>query len=105
MSSDLTGIDCGADCMETFAPSTAVTLTAVADAGSVFNGWGGACTGLADCALTLDAMHSVTAEFALPNTDVLVFTFLPLIVNDYPSGPDLIVAELLVSGSDIEGDD
>ena len=70
VSSDITGIDCGADCMETFAPSTAVTLTAVPAADSIFNGWSGACTGLDDCALTMDAMHSVTAEFALPGITV-----------------------------------
>ena len=70
VSSDITGIDCGVDCMETFAPSTAVTLTAVPAAGSIFNGWSGACTGLDDCALTMDAMHSVTAEFALPGITV-----------------------------------
>ncbi|MCP5100737.1 MAG: hypothetical protein GY943_34745, partial [Chloroflexi bacterium] len=35
VNSDPAGISCGADCMETFAPSRAVTLTAVADTGSV----------------------------------------------------------------------
>ncbi|MCP4419209.1 MAG: hypothetical protein GY805_21545 [Chloroflexi bacterium] len=34
--------------------------------------------------------------------DDLAVIFLPMVVNDYPSSLDLIVEELLVSGSDIE---
>jgi uncharacterized repeat protein (TIGR02543 family) len=43
---------------------TNVTLTATAKAGSVFSGWGGACTGLTStCTVTLDKAKSVTANF------------------------------------------
>ena len=39
------GIDCGSTCSLTVNDGTAVTLTATADAGSIFAGWTGACTG------------------------------------------------------------
>jgi len=39
-------IDCGSDCDEVYPVSTAVTLTAVADTGSYFAGWGGDCPNL-----------------------------------------------------------
>ena len=47
VSSTPAGIHCGADCTETLAFGTAVTLTADASTGSVFTGWsGGGCSGL-----------------------------------------------------------
>jgi uncharacterized repeat protein (TIGR02543 family) len=58
------GIDCGTDCTETYASVTGVTLTAHPDAGAVFAGWSGACTGSAPtCTLTMDRSRSVTATF------------------------------------------
>src|SRR5262245_43767315 len=59
------GIDCGADCAESYASSALVTLTATAAAGSTFTGWSGACTGTATCTVTMNAAKSVTATFAL----------------------------------------
>ncbi|MEM7336763.1 MAG: Calx-beta domain-containing protein [Chloroflexota bacterium] len=59
-------LTCGTDCMETFAPSSVVTLTAVPDLGTSFNGWAGACSGANDCVVTMNAMQEVTATFALP---------------------------------------
>ena len=41
VTSDLTGIICGSDCMETFANSIDVKLIAVAAKGSSFSGWNG----------------------------------------------------------------
>ena len=47
-----------------FAAETAVTLTATADAGSVFAGWGGACSGSElTCEVTLNQSTQVTASF------------------------------------------
>ncbi len=65
-----TGIDCGGDCAELFDYGTVVTLTAVADAGSSFLGWSGACIGAGDCVITMEEARTVTANFAL-GTNVL----------------------------------
>ena len=42
-----------------------VTLTATADAGSIFDGWDGACSGLGDCMVTMSAATAVAANFKL----------------------------------------
>lgn len=49
---------------DSFAPGTVVTATAVADAGSVFAGWSGDCSG-ETCVLTMDSAKSITATFDL----------------------------------------
>ncbi len=63
VTSDPAGINCGADCSEAYASGTAVGLTATAAAGSVFAGWGGPCTGVGACTVTMDATKVVTATF------------------------------------------
>jgi uncharacterized protein (DUF2141 family) len=58
------GIDCGADCSETYTEGTVVTLTPTADVGSTFSGW----SGDADCndgSVTMTAATSCTATFSL----------------------------------------
>jgi len=57
------GINCGATCGASFAPSTVVTLTATPDGTSTFTGWSGACSGTGSCVVTMDAGKSVTATF------------------------------------------
>ncbi|MEM2873870.1 MAG: MopE-related protein [Candidatus Nanoarchaeia archaeon] len=58
------GINCGADCSETYASGTSVTLTASAASGSVFAGWSGAgCSGTGTCNIIMDATKAVTATF------------------------------------------
>jgi len=42
-----TGINCGSDCTESYASGSAVSLTAIADAGSTFAGWNPAICGVA----------------------------------------------------------
>jgi Leucine-rich repeat (LRR) protein len=65
VSSSPAGITCGGSCAATFAPGTAVTLTATPDSGSTFLGWGDACAGTArTCDVTMDAAHTVTATFS-----------------------------------------
>ena len=64
VSSTPPGISCGADCSETFAHGTSVTLTASPAAGSAFTGWSGACTGTGACTVTMDQARTVTASFA-----------------------------------------
>ena len=69
VSSDPLGIVCGADCSEVYLSGTTVTLTATPQAGSVFGGWGGACSGSATtCQVTTNQSLSVTARFADANT-------------------------------------
>jgi hypothetical protein len=55
------GIDCGADCSESYASGTPVSLTAIPDPLSIFVGWGGNCA--ADGTVTLDAAKTCTATF------------------------------------------
>jgi 6-phosphogluconolactonase (cycloisomerase 2 family) len=57
------GISCGLDCAEAFEEGTSVTLTAVADVGSRFGGWAGACTGTGACVVPMDQARQVTATF------------------------------------------
>jgi len=58
------GITCGADCTGTYPGGTRVTLTAAADAGSVFTGWnGGGCAGAGACVVS--ASVTVTATFTV----------------------------------------
>ncbi|MBK1647788.1 DUF1566 domain-containing protein [Rhabdochromatium marinum] len=56
-------ITCPGDCLARYIEATSVILTAIPDSGWQFNGWGGACTGIADCFLTVDSTLSVTANF------------------------------------------
>ena len=61
-----TYIACGATCSHVYIGGTQVTLTATPDAGSVFTGWLGACTGIGSCIVTLNADATVFATFATP---------------------------------------
>lgn len=63
VTSDPPGINCGADCTEMYNHGIVVTLTATPAAGSIFDGWSGACTGLGACIVTMEAARSVTATF------------------------------------------
>jgi hypothetical protein len=61
---DLAGIVCPDDCTEAYADATDVTLTAAADPGSTFEGWGGACSGTgATCDVNMTGATSVVATF------------------------------------------
>jgi Carboxypeptidase regulatory-like domain/Divergent InlB B-repeat domain len=64
VSSAPAGIICGVTCAAVFEEGTAITLTAVADSGSEFTGWSGACSGTGPCALTLGEGAEVIANFA-----------------------------------------
>jgi hypothetical protein len=64
VTSNPAGIDCGADCSESYVSGTQVTLSATADPGWRFTGWSGAgCSGTGTCQVTMDAAKSVTATF------------------------------------------
>lgn len=64
VTSDPSGIDCGADCSEGYEAGTPVSLTATPDAGSVFDGWSGDCSGTGACQVTMNGPHDVTATFS-----------------------------------------
>ncbi len=62
------GITCGADCSESYATGTTVTLVALPETGSVFAGWSGgsgsaSCTGRGNCFVAVSAASSITATF------------------------------------------
>lgn len=70
------GIDCGADCAESYATATTVTLTAApvgsGAAASTFAGWSGACSGTGPCQVTVVGPKIVTARFERVNVGVQV---------------------------------
>lgn len=80
VSSDPAGILCGTDCSAMFAEGVAVTLTAVADQGSTFTGWSGACTGTETCVVTMDEAQNVTATFS-EESHIEYHIYLPMIVK------------------------
>lgn len=57
------GIACGGTCSTSFPLDTRVTLTAVAQPGYTFTGWGGACSGTGTCSVFLDVSTVVDAIF------------------------------------------
>ncbi|MBI2591226.1 MAG: hypothetical protein HYW34_00940 [Candidatus Brennerbacteria bacterium] len=65
---DLTNglIDCGTTCSADYPYNTEVTLTALENAYTQFDGWSGSgCTGTGDCTITMSATGNVTANFSL----------------------------------------
>lgn len=71
VSSNPAGINCGSTCAFTFADGASVTLTPTPAAGSVFAGWGGACSGTGACTVTMSAAQTVTATFNAATTQAL----------------------------------
>jgi YVTN family beta-propeller protein len=63
VTSEPPGIACGGDCVEEYITGTLVTLIATPDAGWVFSGWNGACSGTDVCTIPMSTARSVTATF------------------------------------------
>jgi len=63
------GINCGADCSDSYSGGTMVTLSAAPSNGSVFTGWtGGGCAGTGTCMVTVNGDTNVTATFTFTPT-------------------------------------
>ncbi len=70
------GIDCGTTCSANFVEDMVVTLTASAETGSTFTGWGGAASGTdPEITVTMDAAKSVVANFAEGGSTLTVQVF------------------------------
>ena len=63
------GINCGADCAESYSYNTVVNLSPGPSTGSGFDGWSGACLGTGSCVVTMTAPASVVAGYTLLNTN------------------------------------
>jgi hypothetical protein len=72
-----TALDCGDSCSVAFDLGQSVVLVATPAPGSTFTGWSGACSGIADCALTLAGETSVTATFVTTRVPVGVTVYGP----------------------------
>ena len=75
ISSSPGGIDCGIDCSESYTSGTAVTLSAVAEPGFVFDSWSGACSGNSSCMVNMTADKNVTANFAAASDAIFSDSF------------------------------
>ncbi len=64
VTSNPSGIDCGRDCMEQYAVSSSIILTAQPEAGSVFTGWTGCgVVSSSQCVVIMRGAERVTARF------------------------------------------
>jgi hypothetical protein len=86
VTSQPSGISCGADCWQSYSAGTAVTLTAAARKGSRFVKWRGACSGTGKCKLTVDRVKSVIAVFRLRGGSASL-RWAPLAVDPRGAGP------------------
>jgi len=81
------GITCGPTCVASFPSGTAVTLTALPAAGSLFMGWsGGGCSGSGTCTVVLNGATTVTATFALQTFTLTVSVAGSGTVTSAPAG-------------------
>ncbi|HKS81170.1 MAG TPA: hypothetical protein VJR23_06660 [Candidatus Acidoferrales bacterium] len=115
------GINCPTTCSANFNSGTVVTLTETPASGSVFTGWGGACTNsTSTCTVTMNVAQSVTATFNLLPTFTLTYTAAgtgtgtvtssPAGINcttncsaNFPSGTVVTLTETPSSGSTFAG--
>jgi hypothetical protein len=89
VTSSPSGITCPGvgTCSASFKPSTAVTLTATANANSTFAGWSGAgCSGTGTCAVTLTSNQAATATFNAVTANVSVTIVGTGTVTSSPAG-------------------
>ena len=68
------GINCGSDCSEDYKANTSVTLIATSTAESLFDAWGGACSGTGNCIVTMNQAQNVIATFEPKPVDTFLLT-------------------------------
>jgi CSLREA domain-containing protein len=104
VTSDPAGIDCPGDCDAQYADGAEVTLTPVADPGSVFAGWTGACSGSGACTVTMDENRTVNAVFQTGSFELTVTVNGSGAVTSDPAGIDCPgdCAQTYLAGSVIE---
>jgi hypothetical protein len=92
VTSSPSGIDCGATCSANFWAGTQVTLTANPAAAWGLSGWGGACSGIGGCSVTMNANASVSASF----TTLFTATQAPVVTSpaDIPVLPPASIAPI-----------
>jgi YVTN family beta-propeller protein len=75
VTSNPSGISCGASCIASFQSGAPVVLTAVPASGSTFIGWsGGGCSGTGTCSVTMSAAETVSATFTAATATLTVAT-------------------------------
>jgi hypothetical protein len=104
VTSSPTGIDCPGDCGEAYVQGSSVDLSAVAEPGSVFAGWSGACTGTGACSLLMDSDKTVTATFQTGSFTLDVTVTGSGTVTSSPAGINCPgdCSETYLAGSEIE---
>jgi hypothetical protein len=119
ITSNPAGIDCGADCGESYTSGTPVTLTATPSAGSTFTGWsGGGCAGTGPCVVTMNVAHAVTATFTATATFALTVAVAGnggVVSNpagigcpstctaSFPSGTSVVLSAIAAQGATFQG--
>lgn len=94
VTSSPSGINCGSTCSHSFDDGTSVTLTANVPEGSVFAGWGGACSGTAlTCTVSMTEARTVTATFNKAPAPSNAFT-----VNETGSVGGVVVSRVTLPG-------
>ena len=88
-------INCGTSCAHVYSSGTSVILNAIPAPGWTFSNWGGACSGIDSCNVTMTATTAVTANFTTSGSTAYTLT-----VNS--SNPSSGVG-ITVSPSDING--
>lgn len=63
ITSNPSGVACGAQCSGQVPGNSTITLIQTATTGSVFAGWGGACSGVGACSVVMNGPKTVTAAF------------------------------------------
>ena len=71
VTSNPSGINCGATCSANYPSGAAVSLSATPATGYTFSGWSGACSGSGACVAAMNANRAVTATFINNTTQIL----------------------------------